>query len=58
MLKTMNDKRKDTYEMMYVKLDDKYIYVNDKHTMLKGGQGIEKRPNKIKENEINGTNNK
>ncbi len=53
----MNDKRKDTYEMMYVKLDDKYIYANDKYTMPKGGQGVEKRPNKIKENEINGTNN-
>lgn len=51
MLKTTNDKRKDTYEMMYVKLGDKYIYVNDKHTMLKGGQGVEKRPNKIKEND-------
>lgn len=53
----MNDKRKYTYEMMYVKLDDKYIYANDKYTMPKGGQGVEKRPNKIKENDY-GTNNK
>lgn len=53
----MNDKRKDTYEMMYVKLGDKYIYVNDKYTMLKSGQDVEKRPNKIKENDY-GTNNK
>lgn len=52
----MNDKNKQNYRMVYVKLDNKYIY--DKYTMLKSGQGVEKRPNKIKENEINGTNNK
>lgn len=44
--------------MVYVKLGNKYIYINDKYTMLKSGQDVEKRPNKIKENEINGTNNK
>lgn len=51
----MNDKNKHNYEMVYVKLDNKYIY--DKYTMLKSGQGVEKRPNKIKENDY-GTNNK
>lgn len=51
----MNDKNKHNYEMVYVKLDDKYIY--DKSTMLKSGQGVEKRPNKIKETDY-GTNNK
>lgn len=52
----MNDKNKHNYEMVYVKLGNKYLY--DKYTMLKSGQGVEKRPNKIKENEVNGTNNK
>lgn len=54
----MNDKNKQNYRMVYVKLGNKYIYINDKYTMLKSGQGVEKRPNEIKENEINGTNNK
>lgn len=54
----MNDKNKHNYEMVYVKLGNKYIYINDKYMMSKDGQGVEKRPNKIKENEINGTNNK
>lgn len=58
MIKTMNDKNKHNYRMVYVKLGNKYTYINDKYTMLKSGQGVEKRPNKIKENEINGTNNK
>lgn len=52
----MNDKNKHNCRMVYVKLGNKYIY--DKYTMLKSGQGVEKRPNKIKENEINGTNSK
>ncbi|MBB1109483.1 hypothetical protein LTY59_07070 [Limosilactobacillus balticus] len=53
-----SNKNKFSYEMAYISLDGKYIYINDKYKMLKGGQGVEKRPNKIKENEINGTNNK
>lgn len=41
----------------YIKLGNKYTYINDKYTMLKSGQGVEKRPNKIKETDY-GTNNK
>lgn len=47
----MNDKNKHNYRMVYVKLGNKYTYINDKYTMLKSGQGVEKRPNKIKEND-------
>lgn len=49
-----SNKNKFSYEIAYISLDGKYIYINDKYKMSKGGQGVKKRPNKTKENKING----